>query len=262
MASIFTPAPGPATAGQKAAVAPAVAGSFSPATPLPGTPAVAPGGNERPALTGGGAYGTPGQAPGAAHAVQTALGAALGVKAPAAVGGNVSAPTAATGAPAGAPSTGPDPASTAFGPPPSQLAANPAYVSFLNSLGLSDADLQNSAALRAGAAWNTEALGQGNALTAQGNALTKTNNQEAGVGLENSSQNLNAQALVRQATNARIAALQNGTANNVANIYATLAGQQATGAQNLANVGTNIAAASNIGNAVNASPTGAFAVGG
>ena len=220
----------------------------------PQAPAVNPGGNEQaaPAPAGGGAYQPVGAtAPGAAHAVQSALGAALGAKAqtPApAVGGNITAPTGGAGLPA----------ATAFGPPPSQLAGNPAYVAFLNSLGLSDADLQNQAAAKAAQDWIAEQGNQQADLLGLQNAQTRTANEQAGQGLENSSQALNAQALLQQGTNAKIAALQNNTAGAVNNIYATLAAQQATGAQNLANAGTNIAGASYIQNAVANSPTGAF----
>ena len=242
--SIFAPAPAPGPAIQPGG------------NEVAAVPVVAPGGNERPPAAatpvGGGVYGapTPAQAPGAAHAVQTALGAALG--APKAVGGNVTQPSAATGLPS----------PTAFGPPPSQLAANPAYVAFLNSLGLSDADLQNQAIATAGQDWITEAGNQAAQQNALANAQTRTNNVEAGVGLENSSQNLNAQALNQQATNAKIAALQQNTAAAVNKVYNTLAAQQAQGGQNLANLGTNVAGASNIQNQVAANPTGAFAVGG
>ena len=249
--SIFAPAPAPG---------PAQNPGGNEIAPMP---AVAPGGNERPAVAPNapgapgapGAYATPtptsAQAPGAAHAVSAALGAALGAPSPAAVGGNITSALNPT-----------SPGPTAFGPPPSQLAANPAYVSFLNSLGLSDADLQNAAASKAAQTWQSEQAAQQATNLSLQNAQTRTANEQAGVGLENSSQALNAQGLLQQAAAAKIGALQNAAAQSVNNTYVTLAGQQAQGQQNLANVGTNVAGASNIAATLAANPTGSYAVGG
>lgn len=173
----------------------------------------------------------------------------------------VSAPSApgAPATPGGAPPGLPSPQQS--GPPPASLAADPAYNAFLNSLGISDADLRNSAALRAGQTWTSEAGAEAPLQTAQANALDRNQRVYNSRGLVNSSDNLNAGANLRSAYADKLAAMRNSAANSVANLYATLAGNLAKNSQSQANTGTTLAGNDFVANTLATSPTGSFATG-
>lgn len=103
--------------------------------------------------------------------------------------------------------------------PPISLGADPAYNAFLASLGLTDANLRDAAALRAGNATANlgPAVAQNDLNTAD--ATKRTGQAYGGRGLYNSSDRLNAQGKIQAAGAGRDAALQNQLAASLASMY-------------------------------------------
>lgn len=158
---------------------------------------------------------------------------------PQAPGNPAATPSAAPPATAGAPpvSAGPAPVT----PPPASLAANSAYLAFLNSLGLKDADLRNAAALKSGQIGINEASNEPNLQNAENVALDRQERTYNARGLVNSSDNLNARAQLSRAYADRLAAMRNAAATGQANVALQLAQALANGQVQSANVGQKLA---------------------